>query len=157
MLVLYSRFLRFDILKSLCVNKIDFLFDMFSKKLVRVSETSFDLLFVKLSIFKIALTIVALLTVMVLFILHVHIFDPITEQFSGWVSSSIVAFTLSMIIVKVIAVATCLTILTVKKGAAGNLFLRIRNLKSVRFPIIIWEQLRFQFRFRRGINGRHFI
>ena len=138
---------KFDILKSICVNKTYFLFDMFSKKLARVSETFFDLLFVKLAIFKIALTITALLTVMILFMLHMHIFDPITEQFSGWVSSSIVAFTLSMIIVKVIAAATCLTVLTVKKGAVGNLFLRIKELKPVRFPIIVLERLRFQFRY----------
>lgn len=99
----------------------------------------------KIFIVKFAITLVTALAMMVLFVSNIHVFAPLTTQFNEWVSSSLIAFTISIMIVKFIVVSICLIVFSFKRSTLENMILTIKNLKNVRLPAIIWDKVHYKF------------
>ena len=132
-----SGILNITALKTYCINKASNLVEVLSIRLDGIGESWVRFL-PKIFIFKFALTIIALLTTAILFVSHVDVFEPITAQFSEWVSSSIIAFTISIIVVKLVVVSVCLAMYTFKPATLENVVSRLKGLNKVRFPVYIW-------------------
>lgn len=126
-----------------CANKLYNLVEILSKKLEKAGESWVKIL-PEMFIIKSALVIIVLLAMTTLFVLHIHAFIPITSQFDEWVSSSLIAFAISILIVKFIAISVCLTIFTVKRTTLENIVSRVRDLRKVKLPVIIWRKIHFK-------------
>ncbi len=110
--------------------------------LVAVSKSLPDILF-KISLFKVALSFAGLLTMLTLFLINAHILDPITSQFSDWVSSSIVAFTISIIVVKFVVVLFCLRTMLAGNNRVESALAGVAGLRSALFRKRFNFHLRF--------------
>ena len=88
-----------------------------------------------LSIIKLAIAMIALIVMTVLFFAHLHVFDPITLQFSKWVSTPIMSFIVLIIAVKfaAISIGLTLTIMSVKKITFESM--RLRLMESCRLQL----------------------
>lgn len=98
----------------------------------------------KVSIIKLAVTMIALMIMAVLFFAHLHVFTPITLQFSKWISSPIIGFVVTIIIIKFvgISIGLTLTILTVKN----------MNITDARLKVIEWCRLRSGFLLKKKVQ-----
>ncbi|MGR3219308.1 MAG: hypothetical protein ACUZ8H_05755 [Candidatus Anammoxibacter sp.] len=134
--MLNSDILNITALKMHCIQRASDFVEVLSRRLDRTGESWVRFL-PKIFIFKFALTLVALLITVTLFISHIDLFEPITAQFSEWVSSSIIAFTISIIVVKFVVVAACLAMYAFKPATLENVVARLKGLSNVRFPVFI--------------------
>ncbi len=95
----------------------------------------------KISIIKLAVTMVVLVLMTVLLFLHLHAFDQVTLQFSKWVSSPLVGFIILIMALKFagISIGLTLTILTIKKTTLKEVMLRFKESlsKRLRLPIFL--------------------
>ena len=99
----------------------------------------------KIFIFKFAITLITVLAMMSLFVSNLHIFASLTTQFNEWVSSSLIAFTISIVAVKLVAVSVCLIMFSLKSSTLENIVISFKNLKSVRLPVFIWDKFHYRF------------
>ena len=132
--------LNITALKMRCKNKASDIVEVLSKRLDNFGE-SWARYLPKIFVFKFALTMIALLTIAILFVSRIDVFAPITAQFSEWVSSSIIAFTISIIVVKFVVVSVCLAMYTFKPATLENMVSRFKGLNNVRLPVFIGKKL----------------
>lgn len=92
---------------------------------------------------KFAVTMAAIVTMGVLFVTRFHVFTPITSRFSEWVSSSLIAFALTVIVVKFAVVSVCLAMFALNRSRRERLLLWCRDLRTVRIPVLIFKKVRF--------------
>lgn len=103
--------------------------------LERVAEP-FGRFMLKLSAIKLAVSAIVLLVMLAIFAFRLHVFDSITVQFSQWTSSSLIVFTLFLIMIKFVAVSVCLALFLLKKRTVDSLFLGFRVLKSMELSLL---------------------
>ncbi len=77
----------------------------------------FSNIMMKLSIIKLALSLVTLIVMTTLFFTHLHVFDAITLHFSRWVTSPIICFIMLVVATKVVglSIGLTLTLMSIKK------------------------------------------
>jgi len=127
--------------KSFCSNKFLACLEKISNRLEDAGEP-FAKFMLKVSAVKFALTIVALLITVSLFTYRLHIFDSISVQFSEWTSSSLIAFTLSMIIVKLVVVSVCLASFVLHRNTIDGIILFFKELKQFKIPVVLRKRVR---------------
>ena len=103
------------ILKERKVDKVDVLFDMLAKKLDWDGK-SWRRVLTAICMVKFAVSLASILAMVYLFLSNIHVFEAITLQFSEWLSSSIIAFTISLIFVKLVVVTTCILKFVLKEN-----------------------------------------
>ncbi len=108
------------ILKERKVNKIDVLFDKMATKL-DWDGASWRKVLTTICVVKFSVSLVSVLAMVFLFVSNIHVFETITSQFSEWLSSSIIAFTISLIFVKLVVVTACIFKFVLKKNLADCL------------------------------------
>ncbi|MDR4504430.1 MAG: hypothetical protein MRK01_06495 [Candidatus Scalindua sp.] len=88
----------------------------------------FTALMMKVAIFKLSAAAVTLVVMATLFLTRIHLFAPITAQFSKWVTSPLIGFILFVIVLKFAAISTgiYLTVLSAKEmtGLEARLWIR---------------------------------
>ena len=99
-----------------------------------------------LSIIKLAIALITLIVMTVLFFAHLHVFDPITLQFSKWVSTPIMGFIVLIIVVKfaAISIGLTLTIMSVKKITFECMRLRLMEYCKLRLSVLFRRKEYFQ-------------
>ena len=99
-----------------------------------------------LSIIKLAIALITLIVMTVLFFTHLHVFDPITLQFSKWVSTPITGFIVLIIAVKFagISIGLTLTIMSVKKITFESMRLRLMESCMLRLSTFFRKKEHFQ-------------
>jgi len=103
-------------LRTSILAKINNAVSVVREKTEGVGERFLNLM-MNLSIIKMAAAMVTLIVMAVLLFTHLHVLDPITLQFSKWISSPIISFIVLIIVVKFagISIGLTLTIMSVKK------------------------------------------
>jgi hypothetical protein len=98
------------------------------------------------SIIKLAIAMIALIVMAVLFFVNLHTFDPITLQFSKWVSTPIMSFIVLIIAVKfaAISIGLTLTIMSVKKITFESMRLRLMESCRLRLNTFFRRKEHFQ-------------
>jgi hypothetical protein len=83
---------------------------------LNVTGVKFTKIMVKLSILKLAMAMITLVVMTVLLFTHLDAFEPITAQFSKWISSPIICFILLVIVAKFVGlgIGLTLTIMSIK-------------------------------------------
>ncbi|MFQ5965300.1 MAG: hypothetical protein ACE5KZ_13580 [Candidatus Scalinduaceae bacterium] len=109
----------------------------------------------KLAIIKFVAVMVAFIVMMVLFFTHLSAFEPITLQFSKWVSSSFIGFFIFIMTIKFVAVSIGLTatILTVKNTTFKDVRLRFKEACKLRLRVFLRRKTQLQVNY--GIHVRH--
>ena len=81
----------------------------------------------KIFIIKLALALVTLLVMTVLLFTHLHVFDPITLQFSRWVISPIISFIMLVVVIKFVglSIGLILTLMSIKQITFESIRLRL--------------------------------
>lgn len=99
-----------------------------------------------ISIIKLAIALITLIVMTVLFLAHLHTFDPITLQFSKWVSTPIMGFIVLIIAVKfaAISIGLTLTIMSVKKITFESMRLRLMEYSKLRLSVFFRKKEYFQ-------------
>jgi hypothetical protein len=99
-----------------------------------------------LSIIKLAIAMITLIVMAVLFFMHLHVFDPITLQFSKWVSTPIMGFIVLIIAVKfaAISIGLTLTIMSVKKITFECMRLMLMEYCKLRLSVLFRKKEYFQ-------------
>jgi hypothetical protein len=99
-----------------------------------------------LSIIKLAIAMITLIVMTVLFFAHLHVFDPITLQFSKWVSTPIMGFIVLIIAVKfaAISIGLALTIMSVKKITFECMRSRLMECCKLRLSVLFRRKEYFQ-------------
>lgn len=99
-----------------------------------------------LSIIKLAAAMVTLMVMAVLLFTHLHAFDPITLQFSKWVSTPIISFIVLIIAVKfaAISIGLTLTIMSVKKITFESMRLRLKEYCKQRLRVFLRKKVQLQ-------------
>jgi hypothetical protein len=99
-----------------------------------------------LSIIKLAIALITLIVMTVLFFAHLHTFDPITLQFSKWVSTPIMGFIVLIIVVKfaAISIGLTLTIMSVKKITFESMRLRLMESCRLRLRVFLRKKVQLQ-------------
>ncbi|MGR3304158.1 MAG: hypothetical protein ACUZ8I_16895 [Candidatus Scalindua sp.] len=99
-----------------------------------------------LSIIKLAIAMIALIVMTVLFFTHLHVFDPITLQFSKWVSTPIMSFIVLIIAVKfaAISIGLTLTIMSVKKITFESMRSRLMEYCKLRLRVFLRKKVLLQ-------------
>ncbi len=99
-----------------------------------------------LSIIKLAIAMITLAVMTVLFFTHLHVFDPITLQFSKWVSTPIISFIVFIIAVKFagISIGLTLTIMSVKKITFESMRLRLMEYCKLRLRVFLRKKVQLQ-------------
>ncbi len=98
---------------------------LISNKMEGAGE-KFSNIMMKLSIIKLALALVTLIVMTVLFVTHLHVFDPITLHFSRWTTSPLICFIMLVVSVKFVGLSTglALTLMSTRKLTFESLRLR---------------------------------
>ncbi len=99
-----------------------------------------------LSIIKLAIAMTTFIVMTVLFFAHLHAFDPITLQFSKWVSTPIISFIVLIIAVKfaAISIGLTLTIMSVKKITFESMLLRLKEYCKLRLRVFLRKKVQLQ-------------
>ncbi|MBS1259028.1 MAG: hypothetical protein MAG551_02094 [Candidatus Scalindua arabica] len=99
-----------------------------------------------LSIIKLAIAMITLVVMTVLFFTHLHVFDPITLQFSKWVSTPITGFIVLIIVVKFagISIGLTLTIMSVKKITFESMRLRFKEFSKSKLRVFLRRKVQLQ-------------
>ena len=100
----------------------------------------------KLSIIKLAAAMITLIVMTALFFAHLHTFDPITLQFSKWVSTPLISFIVIIIAVKFAGISICLTltVMSVKKITFADMRLRLMEYCKLRLGVFFRKRENFQ-------------
>lgn len=128
-------------IKTFCDHHFFTMLGKMENWLVKVSEPFSRFMF-KLTLIKFAITLAVLLTMVTLFVFKLHVFDPLTIEFSGWATSSLIAFTLSLVIVKFVAVSFFVTYFVLKKETVDSIILRFKELKSLKLNVFLRKSIR---------------
>ncbi len=123
---------------------VSFIESLVTKK-ARGMEVFVDIM-MKISIAKLAISLVMLILMTILLLSHLHSFDPITLHFSKWASSPLIGFILLIVTVKFIGISIglTLTILTVRKTTLKEVLLRLKNSYILRLRIQIFFRKKAQ-------------
>ena len=99
-----------------------------------------------LSIIKLAIAMATLVVMTVLFFMHLHVFDPITLQFSKWVSTPITGFIVLIIAVKFagISIGLTLTIMSVKKITFESMRLKLKEFCKSKLRVFLRNKVQLQ-------------
>jgi len=99
-----------------------------------------------LSIIKLVIAMATLAVMTVLFFMHLHVFDPITLQFSKWVSTPITGFIVLIIAVKfaAISIGLTLTIMSVKEITFECMRLRLKEYCKLRLRFFLRKKVQLQ-------------
>ncbi len=99
-----------------------------------------------LSIIKLIIAMATLAVMTVLFFMHLHVFDPITLQFSKWVSTPITGFIVLIIAVKfaAISIGLALTIMSVKEITFECMRLRLKEYCKLRLRFFLRKKVQLQ-------------
>lgn len=138
-----TRFVNGSELKLRYLQKLSNTIDVLSKKIDGLGEKSLGFIS-KIFIVKFVITLITILVMMSLFVSNLHVFSSLTIQFNEWVSSSLIAFTISIIVVKFIAISICLILFSLKQSTLENMILSIKNLKTLRLPAFIWNKVHYK-------------
>jgi hypothetical protein len=89
---------------------------------------------------------VAFIVMMVLFFTHLSAFEPITLQFSKWVSSPFIGFFIFIMIIKFVAISIGLTatILTVKNTTFKEVRLKFTEACKLRLQVFLRRKAQLQ-------------
>jgi hypothetical protein len=103
-------------------------------------------LMMMLSIIKLAIAMTTLIVMTVLLFTHLHVFDPITLQFSKWVSSPIISFIVLIIVVKFagISIGLTLTVMTVKKITFKSIRLKLKEYCKPKLRVFLRKKVQLQ-------------
>lgn len=128
-------------LKTSIVSKKDIIIECIKKRKERARETFINVM-MNISIIKLAVTMVTLMVITVLFFAHLHAFAPVTAQFSKWVSSPLIGFIITIVIIKFIGISVGLTliILAVKNLTIKDVRLRIKELFKTKLRILLRKE-----------------
>ncbi len=140
-----GKFINLSRLKTSLVRKKDSIIETIRKRKKGAGET-FVKVMMRLSIIKLALTMITLMAMTTLFFTHLHVFTPITLQFSKWVSSPLVGFIVTILIIKFIGISVglTLTILAVKNMTIKDVQLRIKELCKIRLRVFLRRKVQLQ-------------
>ena len=96
-----------------------------------------------LSIIKLAIAMITLIVMTVLFLAHLHTFDPITLQFSKWVTTPLIGFIVLIIAIKFagISIGLTLTIMSVKKITFESIRLRLMEYLKLRLRVFLKKKV----------------
>ncbi len=132
-------------LRTSILAKINNILNIVREKTEGVGER-FSNIMMKLSIIKLAIAMTTLIVMTVLFFAHLHTFDPITLQFSKWVSTPIMSFIVLIIAVKfaAISIGLTLTIMSVKKITFECMRLRLMEYCKLRLSMLFRKKEYFQ-------------
>ncbi len=106
----------------------------------------FSKIMMTLSIIKLAIAMIALAVMTVLFFTHLHVFDPITLQFSKWVSTPISGFLVLIIAVKFagISIGLTLMIMSVKKITFESMRLKLKEFCKSKLRVFLRKKVQLQ-------------
>jgi hypothetical protein len=140
-IVYNGKFINLSRLKTSLACKRDSIIEIIKKRKERSREVFINVM-MKLSIIKLAVTMVTLMVMTLLFFTHLHVFEPVTVQFSKWVSSPLIGFIITIVIIKFIGISVglTLTILAVKNLTIKDVRLRIKELFKIRLRIFLREK-----------------
>lgn len=138
-----KEILDISALKIYCANRANALVEVLSNRLNNIGE-SWEKFLPKMFAAKFALILIALLSVATLFVMNINVLVPITTQFSEWASSSLAAFTISIIVMKFVVLSVCLALFTVKRATLDGMLLKFRALKMARLRVV-WQKAHFRF------------
>lgn len=124
-----GKFINLSRLKTSLVRKKDNIIETIRKRKKGAGEV-FVKVMMRLSIIKLALTMITLMAMTTLFFTHLHVFAPITAQFSKWVSSPLVGFVV--------------TILAAKNMTIKDVRLRIKELCKIRLRVFLRRKVQPQ-------------
>jgi ABC-type phosphate/phosphonate transport system permease subunit len=143
-----GKSLNLSRLKTNLARKRDIIIGIIKKRKKSASET-FIKVMMKISIIKLALTMIALMVMAVLFFSHSHAFAPITLQFSKWVSSPLIGFVVTILIIKFIGISVglTLTILAARNITIKDVRLRVKELCKIRLRIFLRKKVQPQMNF----------
>lgn len=106
----------------------------------------FTALMMKVAIFKLSAAAVTLVVMAVLFLTRIHLFAPITAQFSKWVTSPLIGFILFVIVLKFAAISTgiYLTVLSAKEMTVRESHLWIRTTVKRKLQLLFRRKMSLQ-------------
>ena len=106
----------------------------------------FSNIMMKLSIIKLSAAMVTLIVMAVLLYTNLHVLDPITLQFSKWVSTPIMGFIILIVAIKfaAISIGLTLTIMSVKKITFESMRLRLIEFCMLRLSTFFRRKEHFQ-------------
>ncbi len=132
-------------LRTSILAKLDNVVSVLREKMEGAGERFLKIM-MTLSIIKLAIAMTTLIVMTVLFFAHLHTFDPITLQFSKWVSTPIMGFIVLIIAVKfaAISIGLTLTIMSVKKITFESMRLRLMEYCKLRLSVLFRKKEYFQ-------------
>ncbi len=132
-------------LRTSILAKINNIVSLIKKKTEGAGERFLNIM-MKLSIIKLAVAMIVLIAMTVLLIAHLHVFDPITLQFSKWVSSPIISFIVLIIVVKFagISIGLTLTVMTVKKITFKSIRLKLKEYCKPKLRVFLRKKVQLQ-------------
>jgi len=132
-------------LRTSILTKIDNVVRLVRERMVGAGDRFVNIM-MKLSIIKLAIAMITLIVMTVLFFAHLHTFDPITLQFSKWVSTPIMGFIVLIIAVKfaAISVGLTLTIMSVNKITFEHMRLSLMESCRLRLSTFFRRKEHFQ-------------
>lgn len=132
-------------LRTSIVTKIDNVVGLVRERMKGAGER-FVKIMMTLSIIKLAIAMITLIVMTVLFFAHLHTFDPITLQFSKWVSTPLISFIVVIIAIKFagISIGLTLTIMSVKKITFESMRLRFMEYCKLRLSVFFRRKEHFQ-------------
>ncbi len=140
-----GKFINLSRLKTSLVCKRDSIIETIRKRKKGAGET-FVKVMMRLAIIKLALTMITLMVMTTLFFTHLHVFTPITLQFSKWVSSPLVGFIVTILIIKFIGISVglTLTILAAKNMTIKDVRLYVKELCKIRLRVFLRKKVQLQ-------------
>ncbi len=116
------------LVEILIIARLNIILTTISERLDGTGE-KFTKIMMKLSIIKLALSMMVLIAMTVLFFIHLNTFVPITIQFSKWVSSPIICFIMLVIVAKFVGlgIGLALTMMSIKDLTFEDLKLGLRR------------------------------
>lgn len=140
-----GEFINLSRLKTSLVRKKDNIIETIRKRKKGAGET-FIKVMMNLAIVKLAATMVTLLVMTTLFFTHLHVFAPITTQFSKWVSSPLVGFIVTILIIKFIGISVglTLTLLAAKNMTIKDVRLCVKELGKTRLRVFLRRKVQPQ-------------
>ncbi|KHE91070.1 MAG: hypothetical protein K8F52_18975 [Candidatus Scalindua rubra] len=132
-------------LKTSILTKMDNIVGQVRERMKGAGDYFFRIMMM-ISIIKLAIALITLIVMTVLFFAHLHTFDPITLQFSKWVSTPIIGFIVLIITVKfaAISIGLTLTIMSVKKITFESMRLRLIEYCKLRLSTFFRRKGYFQ-------------
>ncbi len=140
-----GEFINLSRLQTSLVCKKDNVIEIIRKRKKGAGET-FVKVMMNLAIIKLAATMVTLMAMTTLFFTHLHVFAPITAQFSKWVSSPLVGFVVTILIIKFIGISVglTLTLLAAKNMTIKDVRLYVKELCKIRLRVFLRRKVQPQ-------------